>query len=62
MKPITQQEVKELQEETGQGIMWCKRELQKMHAIEAVQELHKLDGYQFKIELLAILDYLVKYK
>jgi len=67
MKQITAYDVRALQKETGEGLMWCKQELkrrwaeeEKLKMIDAVAYLPSVSDGDFNNELFKILDYLVR--
>lgn len=59
MRKPTIEEVRALQAETGEGVMYCKSHLQKTYAIEAVQNLPPKDSFDFDSKLGEILNYLI---
>jgi len=68
MKQITAEDVRALQKETGEGLMWCKQELKRRWAeeekeemIKEVERLYHMDdkGSEYDERLRDILLYLV---
>jgi translation elongation factor EF-Ts len=61
MKTITAEDVRKLREETGEGMMVCKKILEDRYAAEEKQEiiniLYKMDLSE---EMLKVLGYLVR--
>jgi len=61
MKTITAEDVRKLREETGEGLMACKKILEKRYAAEEKQEiiniLYKMDLSE---DMLKVLGYLVR--
>ena len=62
MRYPTKEEIENLQELTGEGKMWCKREIQQRHALEAVMSLPATGVEGFDREIKEILEYLVRFK
>lgn len=62
MKSPSKEEIYALQEDSGEGVLFCKRELQRKYALEAVQSLPETGNADFDKEIKEILEYLVKYK
>lgn len=59
MKGIHREDIEELQKQTGNGVIWCKRELLQKNALEAISDLsHVQDFENFKGDLIEILTYL----
>ena len=59
MKRPTAEEIKAYQQETGEGMLWCKAELTKQAALEAVRHLPAQDSNEFRSELQEILTYII---
>jgi translation elongation factor EF-Ts len=67
MKQITAYDVRALQKETGEGLMWCKQELKRRWAEEEKEEMikeverlyHMEKGSEYDERLRDILLYLV---
>lgn len=61
MKTITAEDVRKLREETGEGLVACKKILEQMYAAEEKQEiiniLYKMDLSE---DMLKVLGYLVR--
>lgn len=61
MKTITAEDVRKLREETGEGLMACKKILEERYAAEEKQEiiniLYKMD---LSKDMLKVLGYLVR--
>lgn len=61
MKQITAEDVRKLREETGEGLMACKKILEERYAAEEKQEiiniLYKMDLSE---DMLKVLGYLVR--
>ena len=62
MKPPSKEEIYALRDESGEGIIFCKRELQRKCVLEAVQNLPETGYKDFDKEIKEILEYLVNYK
>lgn len=60
MRQPTLDEIKAYQKETGEGIAWCKAELTKQCARQAIRNLPHKNDEHFEDELKHILMYLVK--
>lgn len=62
MKSPSKEEIYALRDDSGEGVLFCKRELQRKYALEAVLSLPKTGNDAFDKEVREILEYLVKYK
>ena len=62
MKQPTKEDIDNLQDITGEGRMWCKREIQQRHALEAVMDIPATGNEEFDREIKQILEYLVRFK
>lgn len=60
MRYPTREEVQAYREETGEGIMWCREQLNKQAARDAVRNLPPKDDETFDEELKQILMYMLR--
>lgn len=60
MKQPTKEDIDKLQGTTGEGRMWCKRELQGQYALEAIENLHVTGDLAIDNEIKQILKYLLQ--
>lgn len=60
MKQPTKEDIDNLQYITGEGRMWCKRELQGRYALDAVENLPTTNNSGFDSEIKQILKYIIQ--
>lgn len=59
MKQPTKEDIDNLQDITGEGRMWCKRELQGQYVLEAIENLPVTGNPVFDSEIKQILRYII---
>jgi hypothetical protein len=59
MQRPTAEEIKAYQKETGEGVAWCKEQLTKQYARDAIRRLPETINPAFDAELKEILMYLL---
>ena len=60
VKQPTKEDIDNLQDITGEGRMWCKRELQGQYALDAIENLPATGNPVFDNEIKQILKYIIR--
>lgn len=58
VKPVTLEQVKAMQASTGEGLMFCRREVEKRNMLAAIEEIRWESGSEYNRAMHTVLDVL----